>query len=275
VSSQTLAEGKSSIMSKKNAFTLVELLVVIAIIALLMSILMPALGRVKKQAKMVLCQSNLKQWGLVFSMYTDDNDGRFVSGLGGECMGGAMGYWWMTSLKPYYRDKKIRLCPMATKTYSEGGRSPFGAWATGCSEVGGWEVDTGSYGPNGYICDPPLSYKLLWDRPTENNWRTCAVPQAGTIPLFLDALWVDAWPLSDDEPPETVFWLKDIVGIDEMRRFCVNRHDGYVNGVFLDYSVRKVSLKCLWRLKWHRRFDLNAPLPVWPDWMKKIKEECE
>ena len=57
-------------MNSKRAFTLVELLVVIAIIALLMSILMPALARVRNQAKDVLCQSNLKQWALIFSMNT-------------------------------------------------------------------------------------------------------------------------------------------------------------------------------------------------------------
>lgn len=70
------------IIRQPKAFTLVELLVVIAIIALLMSILMPALASVRNQAKAVMCQSNLKQWGIVFSMYTDDNDGSFMSGLG-------------------------------------------------------------------------------------------------------------------------------------------------------------------------------------------------
>jgi len=50
-------------MKTHKAFTLIELLVVIAIIAVLMGILMPALSRVKKQAKMVVCQAHLKQWG--------------------------------------------------------------------------------------------------------------------------------------------------------------------------------------------------------------------
>ena len=47
-------------MHRKKGFTLVELLVVITIIALLMSVLMPALARVRKQAKAVLCQANLR-----------------------------------------------------------------------------------------------------------------------------------------------------------------------------------------------------------------------
>jgi len=66
---------------RRMGFTLIELLVVIAIIALLMAILMPALQRVKKQAKTVACLSLLKQWGLYFTMYTQENDGYFMQGL--------------------------------------------------------------------------------------------------------------------------------------------------------------------------------------------------
>jgi prepilin-type N-terminal cleavage/methylation domain-containing protein/prepilin-type processing-associated H-X9-DG protein len=62
-------------MGRKRAFTLVELLVVIGIIALLISILLPALNRAREQANAARCLSNLQQLGAAFLGYTEDNRG--------------------------------------------------------------------------------------------------------------------------------------------------------------------------------------------------------
>src|SRR4030042_3488302 len=84
-------------------FPLIELLVVISIIALLMAVLMPALQRVREQGKTIACQSNLRQWAFFFSMYTDDNNGRFHRGWN---VGNEPQTSWMVVLRPYYLQQR-------------------------------------------------------------------------------------------------------------------------------------------------------------------------
>ena len=255
-------------MDKRRAFTLVELLVVIAIIALLMSILMPALARVRKQAKDVLCMSNLKQWGTIFSMYTGDYDSYFHEGWHGS---GAARHW-MSTLRSYYSNESdLRFCPAATKPRSEGGRGVFSAWGIFVGGWSGWgEDDFGSYGINSWVCNPPEGEEPY---PTPKKyWRTATVRRAANTPLFLDAWWFDGWaePWHAPIPFEDTYISGN--SMEAMGDFCVNRHDGYLHGLFLDFSVRKIGLKELWRLKWHRTFETSYPAPIWPEWMKNFKD---
>lgn len=118
-------------MRKLKGFTLIELLVVIAIIALLMAILIPSLNRAKKQAKVVVCQANLKQWAVIFSMYTNENNGYFMKGYAGSQA--VVKDTWVGALRPYYKNPKIRVCPTATKPISEGAN--LGSFLHGASSA--------------------------------------------------------------------------------------------------------------------------------------------
>jgi prepilin-type N-terminal cleavage/methylation domain-containing protein len=266
---------------RTGGFTLIELLVVIAIIALLMSILMPALQRVKQQAKTIKCLANMKQWNLFFSMYTEDNDSRFEAGIGSGHT-----YHWMNALRPYYRnDPLIRCCPTALKPIIDesGQQAPvfnvFSAWGRFWGEGYDEAGEYGSYGINGWVEDPPASYTTVYENfETVNNWRTPNVKGAGYVPLFMDALRFNIFPRHTDIPPE----VQDLAwqGTQHMRRICIDRHDAHISMSFLDWSARKAGLKELWTLKWHRAYPQDGPFTMaggtqttdWPEWMRRFKD---
>lgn len=261
---------KEKVVKTRKGFTLIELLVVIAIIALLMAILMPALQRVKRQAGKAACQSNLKQMGLVVSMYTNDFDGKFHQ----ESPAGPQ-HSWVYAMRPYYNhEPEIRNCPLVHHFYSDtGGRGgPFVGWGV-YGEDGyttpSWaaEGDYGSYGWNWWLCDEDREQK---------HWRNInAIPgNRHEIPVFVDAQWVDALPRPTDQPPSGFFMLID----RSMGSFCIDRHTGFVNGVFVDFSVRPIGLKELWELRWYRGWHEDrrkARTPVWPEWMQHYKDYAQ
>jgi len=284
-------------MNKRGGpgFTLVELLVVIAIIALLMAVLLPALNRAREQTRIIACLSNLKQWGIIAYLYADSNKNSYWSG---STVSGNVGFWWPSQLKEQeqsWKKNKIWFCPTAKKMHHNengaqlGDLSFLSAWGifTNCTNTSnqacmgsyltaaqmprlGDDGIAGSYGINGYC----LNMRGTTLSTGSQNWRTPDSKGASEVPLFLDALRFDGWPEDTEGPAlsEAAAWD----GLNEIKRYAINRHRGYVGCVFLDGHARKVGIKELWKLKWHKQFNTNGiwtkaggvVSSSWPEWIR-------
>jgi len=141
--------------------------------------------------------------------------------------------------------------------------------------------DYGSFGGNAYICDPPPDVDEIQGHLTSNNWRGTDVKGSSFIPMTRDEQQIDARPHHADPPPD---WSGMPRGAEasqhriSMYRICINRHDGFVNWAFLDFTLRDVGLKELCKVKWHRTFDpdLSPTSQEWRNtgdgWMARFKD---
>lgn len=285
-------------MCKVKGFTLIELLVVIAVIALLLGILVPTLQRVRNQARAVVCRAHLKQWGTVLALYVEDNEGRIPAKKWVSPIWFFRGSWLPEgdpNRPSVYHDlttKGIACCPMAVNvgksvfqwTWGIGGIGlpPEGPWTLVTRDsldptFGAWEVVSppprfrGSYGFNITGRGGRHTLGNVWDRRT--GVETHLAKGRANIPVILDCRrWIGEHRNHEPPPP--------LEGGSGRHNFCISRHNGYTNCLFLDWSVRRVGLKELWTLKWDEQADTAGPWTKaggvqpedWPEWMRKFKD---
>ncbi|MBP7050787.1 MAG: prepilin-type N-terminal cleavage/methylation domain-containing protein [Phycisphaerae bacterium] len=277
--------------SGRRGFTLIELLVVIAIIAILMAILMPSLSRVRDQARQINCGANLRQWNIVFNMYVGENGGKFYSGTDDS------GYWWVHQLEEKQQDwkqNKTWFCPTATKPITdERGvavvtRNIYNSWGIfktpvsrpykGKTYVMNSNGFNGSYSLNGFLLSVPATVNYEGGIAAKFGYRDLnSVQYANNVPVMMDGLRFDTWPLHTQRPAEKEDAAWDS---NNMGRVCINRHRGFTNVSFADWSVRKVGLKELYTLQWSKAFNTMGPFTkaggvdgsAWPDWISSLPD---
>ncbi|UCG59979.1 MAG: type II secretion system protein [Phycisphaerales bacterium] len=254
-------------MEKQRGFTLIELLVVIAIIAILMSILMPALSYVRKQARSRACQSNIRQLCLAMNLYALDHDDQTMP------FSHDPGEYWFHQLAPYlsareYKNNpekhiegvmKVAFCPV-TKRQDRSEDSFYGTAVRSWRFMGG----EGSYGLNLWVLpDDPIFGPGL---PAENYYKKYS-DATSAVPLLGDSVWVGSWPFDVDTVPQDLSGESGYPGYPHgegyfMGRFCVDRHKRAINVGFVDSRVDRVPLEELWTLKWHQNFIPNPDVAI-------------
>lgn len=200
-------------------FTLIELVVVIAIIAILATMLLPAVGMVQRQAKQMKCGSNLRQLGIGLSVYAEDNGGFLPNTFDNDDP--VNRYWWTDRIAPYV-DSASRESTTNTIRYTN-------SVLAGCPNyipvTGGWGNYDVGYGMSGSL-NLPGSTKTSDTRQRPNNYTLFdlgSVSHKSTRALLGDCI---------------AFTLQ--AGVAQASQ--AQRHQNRINTLLCDLHVQALSL---------------------------------
>ncbi len=258
-------------MSRKSGnrpgFSVVELMVVLGIIVLLMTILLPVVGRLRAKARSTKCLANLQQWGYSFQMYLNTDHGQPIT----ESADQSHLFWWEVLAQQSRDIDNSLLCPDASSATEKWSTNRSHGWVIRGSATSAWQATAvvlwhppgpppnhgvlvrhsrtsdhfvGSYGIN------------LWTyhhrSPTlQDQYIHYPTKDAPNIPLLGDS--IAPWTLPDNRvevPKDLQHPANDPDAKAGIESLCLDRHLKAVNIVFLDGHAEHIPLATLWTLRW-------------------------
>jgi len=267
-------------MQRRNAFTLIELLVVISIIALLIAILLPALGAARRSARDIQCMTQQKNMVTGWHVQAAENKGQAFS-----ASQGTVGVnWSMTLVNEFLNDEmEMMLCPRVTGTPTKTdntGSAETGSynrpWVLGevamnlaYANLGGFNDQLwyrGTYSYNNWLEGPKSSY--ITGNPTQAPKAISSIDDAvptSEVPVFSDGIWsANGWVQENNVIPSD--WQIETPGRNAynnaISHVALDRHNKKINQAYMDGSgsITEVG-NLLTDNVWHRQWDVSLVSP--------------
>jgi prepilin-type N-terminal cleavage/methylation domain-containing protein/prepilin-type processing-associated H-X9-DG protein len=240
-----------------QGFTLTEVLIVMGLISMLMSLLLPVVGKARLAARSTACLSNLRQMSNAWNMYTAANHGRlmhhifFTPAMPDLAWSG----YWPGVLDEYGVRGAALVCPTASEISEDSTRKGFGSASLGwtgkyfndCTgiKLNDSLIRESSYGMNAYLTVGGFG---------DSN-KITAVRNITEVPLFMDCVMSDTSPDNPGTPPPPNLHGDQVTAASPNHwRFLIARHGRAINMAMADGSARRVPLDETYLLTWTARW---------------------